>query len=243
MKSAAIFFAVVCVAAVSGAELRGSKAMYYNSLDLADTQAAAASLARFAAAEPATKAAAAPTHAELIAKVHEVLDQVEEKLRAQIAAANATHQANLAKQAKHFEDSMATASANYDTALSAAKKMTANQTAVVAKVKTELEDSKKSVADLTKKMEELKAQKEAAQAALKSSEDLLETKVEDAKLLKTQAMKSFNSSKATLMDQHENNMKNLRDGRDKTLKSIEEEKQLLQLVRCCGGVARHLCER
>ena len=86
-------------------------------------------------------------------------------------------------------------------------------------------------------------QKEAAQAALKSSEDLLETKVEDAKLLKTQAMKSFNSSKATLMDQHENNMKNLRDGRDKTLKSIEEEKQLLQLVRCCGGVARHLCER
>jgi hypothetical protein len=220
----ALFFALT-IAVATAADLRGA-ASYYNDLDLVESAVGAAN--RFAAAPGK---AGEPTHAELIAKVHEVLDQVEEKLRAQIAAANQTHQANLAKQTKHYEDSVATATANYDTAITAAKKMTANQTATVAKVKQELEDSKKSVEELKKKMETLQQKKLDAQNALKSSEELLETKVEDAKLLKTQAMKSFNTSKATLMDAHENNMKGLRDQRDKTLKSIEEEKQLLQLIR------------
>jgi hypothetical protein len=109
--------------------------------------------------------------------------------------------------------------------------MTANQTKAVAAVQKNLADAKLSVTELQKKMETLKEERGKQEAALAAAEGVLKTKMDDSDIIRKGAEKSFNTTKATLMDSYKDSVSEHKKSLDKKLELFSEEKQLVELVR------------
>jgi len=221
---------LLMVAAVGATSLRGEKYYPANELDLLDSDKnGAAGMARFAAV--LDKASPEDEHTKQIGMIHDLLDQITERLHGNMKKANETHSSNLQRQEGVYQAAVAEAQSNFQTALSAAEKMTVNQTKAVASVQKNLADAKLNVDELKKKMDTLKEEKAKQEAALAAAEGVLKTKMDDADIIRQGAEKSFNTTKTTLMESYKDAVGEHKKSLDKKLELFSEEKQLVELIR------------
>lgn len=94
MKTACVL--LLMVAAASASSLRAAKYYPANELDLLDSDKSGGNMARFAAV--LDKASPEDEHTKQIGMIHDLLDQITERLHGNMKKANETHQSNLARQ-------------------------------------------------------------------------------------------------------------------------------------------------
>merc|ERR1719183_1504669 len=112
-----------------------------------------------------------------------------------------------------------------------ADQLTKNQTSEVKRLMDQMNNGKLSLAALEKQRAKLQLEQNAAQKAFSEATEVLKGQEMDAAIIRNNAVGAFNVSKEALLRYFDDTVKVHKATLDDHLKNIEEERQLVTLIR------------